>query len=35
VSRFVNADITRPKSVPLELQATVPNYKIPAAALAF
>jgi len=35
VSRFVIADITRPKSVPLELEATVPSYMIPAAALAF
>jgi Pentapeptide repeats (8 copies) len=26
---FIVADITQPKSVPLELQATVPNYMIP------
>jgi hypothetical protein len=26
---FIIADITKPKSVPLELQATVPNYMIP------
>ena len=26
---FIIADITHPKSVPLELQATVPNYMIP------
>jgi hypothetical protein len=26
---FIVADITKPKSVPLELQATVPNYMIP------
>ena len=29
MSLFIIADITAPKSVPLELQATVPNYKIP------
>lgn len=29
LSRFVIADITHPKSSPLELQATVPDYKIP------
>ncbi|MCX6220834.1 MAG: pentapeptide repeat-containing protein [Bacteroidia bacterium] len=29
LSRFVIADITNPKSAPLELQATVPDYKIP------
>lgn len=29
MSRFVIADITEPKSSPLELQATVPDYKIP------
>ena|SRR5665647_1953648 len=29
MSRFVIADITNPKSAPLELQATVPDYKIP------
>lgn len=29
MSRFVIADITSPKSSPLELQATVPNFKIP------
>ncbi len=29
LSRFVIADITNPKSSPLELQATVPNYMIP------
>lgn len=29
MSRFVIADITGPKSTPLELQATVPDYKIP------
>jgi uncharacterized protein YjbI with pentapeptide repeats len=29
MSRFIIADITKPKSVPLELQATVPNYMIP------
>ena len=29
MSRFIVADITMPKSVPLELQATVPNYMIP------
>jgi hypothetical protein len=28
-SKFVVADITSPRSVPLELQATVPDYKIP------
>ena len=27
--RFIIADITNPKSAPLELQATVPNYMIP------
>ena len=27
--RFVIADITNPKSAPLELQATVPDYMIP------
>ena len=26
---FIVADITQPKSVPLELQATVPNYMVP------
>jgi hypothetical protein len=26
---FIVADITKPRSVPLELQATVPNYMIP------
>src|SRR5271169_3462747 len=29
MSCFVIADITNPKSAPLELQATVPNYMIP------
>jgi len=29
LSRFVIADITNPKSAPFELQATVPDYKIP------
>ncbi|MBK9730519.1 MAG: pentapeptide repeat-containing protein [Chitinophagaceae bacterium] len=29
MSRFVIVDITNPKSAPLELQATVPDYKIP------
>jgi hypothetical protein len=29
LSLFVIADITRPSSVPLELQATVPDYQIP------
>lgn len=29
ISRFIIADITRPKSVPLELELTVPNYMIP------
>jgi uncharacterized protein YjbI with pentapeptide repeats len=29
LARFVIADITNPKSSPLELQATVPNYMIP------
>ena len=29
MSMFVIADITNPKSSPLELQATVPNYQIP------
>ncbi|NND52270.1 MAG: pentapeptide repeat-containing protein, partial [Flavobacteriaceae bacterium] len=29
MSRFVIADITDPSSVPLELQATVPDYEIP------
>jgi uncharacterized protein YjbI with pentapeptide repeats len=29
LSLFVVADITKPKSVPLELQATVPDYQIP------
>ncbi|MDK9708929.1 MAG: pentapeptide repeat-containing protein [Desulforhopalus sp.] len=29
MSRFIIADITSPKSCPLELQATVPDYKIP------
>lgn len=29
LSLFVIADITNPKSAPLELQATVPDYKIP------
>jgi hypothetical protein len=28
-SRFVIADITDPKSAPLELQATIPDYGIP------
>lgn len=27
--RFIIADITKPRSVPLELEATVPNYMIP------
>jgi hypothetical protein len=27
--RFIIADITSPKSIPLELQATVPDYKVP------
>ena len=29
MARFVIADISNPKSSPLELQATVPNYMIP------
>jgi uncharacterized protein YjbI with pentapeptide repeats len=29
MSRFIIADITSPKSSPLELQATVPDYKVP------
>jgi uncharacterized protein YjbI with pentapeptide repeats len=29
LSRFIIADITKPKSVPLELQAVIPNYMIP------
>jgi uncharacterized protein YjbI with pentapeptide repeats len=29
MSRFIVADITAPRSVPLELQATVPNYMVP------
>ncbi|WP_428663056.1 pentapeptide repeat-containing protein [Runella sp.] len=29
LSFFIIADITKPKSVPLELQATVPDYQIP------
>ena len=29
LSSFIIADITEPRSVPLELQATVPNYMIP------
>src|SRR5690606_6706595 len=29
LSRFIIADITNPKSSPLELQATVPDYMIP------
>ena len=29
LSRFVIADITNPRSAPLELQATVPEYMIP------
>ncbi len=29
MSRFVIADITNPKSAPLELQATIPDYQIP------
>jgi hypothetical protein len=29
MSAFVIADITNPKSSPLELHATVPNYRIP------
>jgi uncharacterized protein YjbI with pentapeptide repeats len=29
MSRFIVADITAPKSVPLELEATVPNYMVP------
>jgi uncharacterized protein YjbI with pentapeptide repeats len=29
MSRFVIADITNPKSTPMELQATVPDYQIP------
>jgi len=29
ISRFIIADITKPKSVPLELEATVPNCMIP------
>jgi hypothetical protein len=29
MSRFIIADITKPKSVPFELEAIVPNYEIP------
>ena len=29
ISRFIIADITNPKSAPLELQATMPDYMIP------
>lgn len=29
MSRFIVADITNPKSSPLELQATIPNYMVP------
>jgi hypothetical protein len=29
LSLFVIADVTNPKSAPLELQATVPDYQIP------
>jgi hypothetical protein len=29
MSRFIIADITNPKSTPLELQATMPDYMIP------
>ena len=29
LSRFVIADITNPSSIPLELQATIPNYMLP------
>lgn len=29
MSRFIIAEITKPKSVPLELQATIPNFMIP------
>jgi Pentapeptide repeats (8 copies) len=29
ISRFVIADITNPRSVPLELQATIPDYMVP------
>ena len=29
LSRFVIADVTNPRSVPLELQATVPDYMVP------
>ncbi len=29
LSKFVIADITNPKNAPLELQATIPDYKIP------
>jgi hypothetical protein len=29
MSRFIVADITAPKSVPLELQVTIPNYMVP------
>ncbi len=29
LSKFVIADITNPRSAPMELQATVPNYQIP------
>jgi hypothetical protein len=29
MSRFVIADITNPRSAPLELQATIPDYQIP------
>jgi hypothetical protein len=29
LSRFIIADITNPRSSPLELQATMPDYMIP------
>jgi hypothetical protein len=29
ISRFIVADITQPKSVPLELKTVVPNYQVP------
>ena len=29
LSRFVIVDITNPRSTPLELQATVPDYMVP------
>jgi len=29
LSRFIIADITKPRSVPLELQSTIPNYMVP------